>query len=240
MQLEIQSMLLPKHHPCRPGHHMKPLYITVHTTGNRSRGANAMMHGNYLRNLDGSRLVSWHYTVDEKVVIKHLPDNESGWHAGDGNGPGNRSSIGIEICEHEDGDFEQAVGMAAQLIRLLQDKHNLPVSHVVPHQKWSGKICPRPLLPEWNAFLMKLQDTPAGPFYMGKKLVSIYDGMLRFYIRPSWKDSDVYGHVNSGYGFPVITNKLKVGKGFQYEVRNSNGKVFYITASEQYVRLVNV
>ena len=52
----------------------------------------------------GKKLGSWHYTVDDIKVIKQLPINEKGWHAG----KGNSSSIGIEICMHEGIDQEQA------------------------------------------------------------------------------------------------------------------------------------
>jgi N-acetylmuramoyl-L-alanine amidase CwlA len=61
---------------------------------------------------------------------------------------------------------------------------------------------------------------------------------LRFYNKPSWEDKDVIGHVDKGYGFPTILSKHKVGIGYQYKVKNSKGKVFYITAASKYVRVV--
>jgi len=73
--------------------------------------------------------------------------------------------------------------------------------------------------------------------YKGKRVESKVNG-LRFYNKPSWKDKDVIGRVNKGYGFPNIVSKHKVGKGYQYKVKNSKGKVFYITASDKYVRVV--
>ena len=39
------------------------------------------------------------YTVDEDRAVQHLPTNEQGEHA-DFSGPGNRYSIGIEMCEN--------------------------------------------------------------------------------------------------------------------------------------------
>src|SRR5699024_8736418 len=74
--------------------------------------------------------------------------------------------------------------------------------------------------------------------YKGKRVESKVNG-LRFYNKPSWKDKDVVGRVNKGYGFPNIVSKHKVGRGHQYKVKNSKGKVFYITASDKYVRVVS-
>ena len=71
--------------------------------------------------------------------------------------------------------------------------------------------------------------------YSGKRLVSHYDGKLRFYTKPSWEDKDVFGYVIKGQGFPTVLEKVSVGRGEQYKVKNSKGKVFYITASPVYV-----
>lgn len=74
--------------------------------------------------------------------------------------------------------------------------------------------------------------------YIGKRVESIYPGKLRFYNKPSWKDQDVFGYVKKGEGFPEIINKIKVGSGYQYKVKNSKGAIYYITASSEYVRIV--
>lgn len=78
----------------------------------------------------------------------------------------------------------------------------------------------------------------SAPAYIGKRVESIHDGQLRFYIKPSWADQDVFGYVTKGLGFPAILEKVKVGTGEQYKVKNSAGKTFYITASPTYVRVV--
>ncbi|WP_338712557.1 N-acetylmuramoyl-L-alanine amidase [Bacillus pumilus] len=134
----------------RPGNYMKPLYITVHNTANKSKGADAASHAAFVKR--SSTAVSWHYTVDEKVIYQHLPLNENGWHAGDGRGTGNMKSIGIEICENADGNFEKAVENAQWLIRQLMTDQGIPLSNVVPHKRWSGKECPRRLLNRWDSF----------------------------------------------------------------------------------------
>ncbi len=134
---------IPKSNGNRPGFAMTPEYITVHETGNRSAGANAEMHGRFIKN--PSTAASWHITVDDgDVAIQHLPFNENGWHCGDGrDGTGNRKSIGIEICVNSDGDFEKAKQNAAFIIRDLMDRFNIPMSKVVQHWDWSRKNCPQ-------------------------------------------------------------------------------------------------
>ncbi|NQD50982.1 N-acetylmuramoyl-L-alanine amidase [Bacillus altitudinis] len=134
----------------RPGNYMKPLYITVHNTANTSKGADAASHANFVKR--SSTAVSWHYTVDENVIYQHLPLNENGWHAGDGRGTGNMKSIGIEICENADGNFEKAVENAQWLIRQLMQDQGIPLANVVSHKHWSGKECPRKLLNRWDSF----------------------------------------------------------------------------------------
>lgn len=141
----------------RPGYPMTPKYITVHNTGNSSKGAGADSHTKYVNNVDISK--SWHFTVDEKKIYQELPVTENAWHAGDGNGPGNRSSIGIEICENIDGDWKQARRNAILLIVVLLDELNLTPDKVVPHKHWSGKYCPHKILDEgWDKFLAEVKE----------------------------------------------------------------------------------
>ncbi|WP_257148005.1 peptidoglycan recognition protein family protein, partial [Bacillus cereus] len=90
----------------RPQNYMSPKYITIHETDNTSVGAGARNHAQYLYNQavgNTDRAASWHFTVDDKEIYQHLPLNENGWHAGDGDGPGNRESIAIEIAVNSDG-----------------------------------------------------------------------------------------------------------------------------------------
>src|SRR5699024_1899586 len=113
---------------------------------------------------------SWHYTVDDTEIWQSLKDNQQGWHAGDGGGPGNTQSIGIEICENADGDFNQAVKNAQWLIKKFMDEHDIPLENVVTHKHWSGKNCPRLLLDSWDEFkegisdnVDKKEDKPSKP-----------------------------------------------------------------------------
>src|SRR5690606_13563112 len=155
--VKIYKQLLPQSAKNVPGRTMKPRYITIHNTANTSKGANAKSHANYMSNGSGGRQASWHYTVDDKEIWQSLADTQQGWHAGDGRGPGNTQSIGIEICENSDGDFNQAVKNAAWLVRQLMERHNIPINNVVPHKRWSGKNCPRKLLSRWDEFIMAVK-----------------------------------------------------------------------------------
>ncbi|MES9710941.1 N-acetylmuramoyl-L-alanine amidase [Bacillus safensis] len=144
-KVPFESNIIPKGNRNRPAYAMNPRYITIHTTANQSAGADARAHARYVNNGGGSTGVSWHFTVDDNRIVQHLPLNENGWHAGDGNGAGNRSSIGIEICKNRDGNFEKALTHAAGLVKFLMAHLGLKIGNVVSHQHWSGKNCPRPI-----------------------------------------------------------------------------------------------
>jgi N-acetylmuramoyl-L-alanine amidase CwlA len=157
--LPIKEDFIPKGNSNRPAYPMKPEYITIHTTRNLNKGADAEMHSRFVKNGGGQYGASWHLTVDDKQIIQHLPFNENGWHAGDGKyGTGNRKSIGIEICENVDGDFEKAVSNAIELVAWLMKKFNIPIQKVVPHKHWSGKQCPYKLLSRWHEIIDRIQS----------------------------------------------------------------------------------
>ncbi|MNW57222.1 N-acetylmuramoyl-L-alanine amidase CwlA precursor [compost metagenome] len=81
--------------------------------------------------------------MDEKEAIECIPLNESAWHAGDGSGAksGNRSSIGVEICES--GNYAQALDNAVKLVSKMLKERGWGVDRLRRHYDWSGKICPR-------------------------------------------------------------------------------------------------
>lgn len=146
--------IIPKGRVNRPGRANPCEYITIHETGNAAAGANAKAHANYLKTVNEK--VSWHYTVDDSAIYQHLPDTEDAYHAGDGSGDGNRKSIGIEICVNKGGDFEKAKENAASLVRLLMERHGIPLEKVVQHSVWSGKNCPQTIRESgsWSDFLL--------------------------------------------------------------------------------------
>ena len=164
--LAIQTHLIAPGADNRPGGSNPCKYITIHETGNAAKGADAAAHGAYLDSAAGEDdLVSWHYTVDDHAIVQHLPDYETAYHAGDGkDGPGNTTSIGIEICVNAGGDFAQAQANAASLVRLLMEEHGIPLDNVVQHNHWNGKDCPKTIRATagaWEAFLALCRGEPA-------------------------------------------------------------------------------
>ena len=163
--LAIQTHLIAPGADNRPGGSNPCKYITIHETGNAAKGADAAAHADYLDSDAGERdLVSWHYTTDDHVIVQHLPDSETAYHAGDGkDGPGNTTSIGIEICVNAGGDFAQAQANAAALVRLLMEEHGIDIEHIVQHNHWNGKDCPKTIRSTpgaWEAFLVLCNGEP--------------------------------------------------------------------------------
>lgn len=161
--IPYKKMIIPTgNKSVRPEYPLKPDFITVHNTANTQPGANAEMHGKYLLNQASSNpesWVSWHFTVDDKQIVQHLPLDEAGFHAGDNGGPGNRSSIGIEITENIDGNYEKAEENAKKLIAYLMHELKIPLENVKGHIHWSGKYCPRVILNNgWNKFKNSLKQ----------------------------------------------------------------------------------
>ena len=141
--------IIPKGRKRRPGIAMNPQYITIHNTG-----CDKVPADNFRRaQLDPSqdREVSWHFTVDEKTIIQHLPITEVAWHAGNRNG--NYTSYGIETCER-DGAEEVVIKFVAELLKC----YGWTTSKVRSHKSWSGKQCPWKILPHWDAFIKNISN----------------------------------------------------------------------------------
>lgn len=124
---------------------MVPSYITIHNTAN---DASAVAEIAYMQS--NSNQTSYHVAVDDKHVIQAIPFNRNGWHAGDGVGPGNRKSIGIEICYSRSGGekYKQAEANAIEYTAQLLKKYGWGIDRVKYHQEWSGKNCPHRILDE--------------------------------------------------------------------------------------------
>lgn len=156
----IQPNGLPNVRTLKP---MTPKGITFHNTGNTSPSSGAIAHGRYLQHLEDKNEVykSWHLTVSHDRILQHLPLTEQGYHAGDGeHGPGNTSTIGIEIAENK--DYETAERNAVKLIVVLMRYYGLGASAMKPHRFYSQsrKLCPRRILlsestwqEDWERFL---------------------------------------------------------------------------------------
>lgn len=134
------------------------LGIVVHETDNRKIRANAAAHADLQSNVN-VRDASWHWQVDDVEAVQSFPHTVQCWHAGDGDTPGgaNLTRIAVEICVNADGDYEQALRNAAELIRRIRDEEGIPASAVSQHVDHSGKNCPRILRSRgpaaWAAFV---------------------------------------------------------------------------------------
>lgn len=154
--IKIKKVYIPSGAKNRPAGKSPMTSITIHETGNYAKGADANAHATYLASSAGaSSQSSWHYTVDDKAIVQHLPDNETAYHAGDGaNGQGNTTSISIEICVNADGDFIKAKENAASLVRLLKSEHS-SIKNIYQHNHWNGKDCPYTIRHsgQWDVFV---------------------------------------------------------------------------------------
>ncbi|WP_342480392.1 N-acetylmuramoyl-L-alanine amidase [Paenibacillus sp. FSL L8-0340] len=120
---------------------MSATTITIHNTGNPK--SSAAGERAWLTNPSNARQASFHIAVDEKEAVECLPLTENAWHSGDGSGPrsGNRTSIGVEICES--GDYAKTLDNAVALVAQMLKERGWGVDRLRRHYDWSGKICPR-------------------------------------------------------------------------------------------------
>ncbi len=156
-EVRVKRDILPKsNYERRRERPMTPHYITIHSTANRRAGAK--QHSRALHN-GAMRSLAWHFTCDQYMTVQHLPLNVTGHHA-DRNGPGDKYSIAIEMCEVEGRGQNHIMtwDRAAKLTAWLMMKYNIPLRNVVPHNFWTGKNCPAPLMdnrrpgPKWAWF----------------------------------------------------------------------------------------
>lgn len=161
--MNITQMFIPQNTKARPQKSLNFKGITIHNTGNYSNGAGALNHGKYMQGSGSNNLVSWHYTVDDTNIVQHLPENEIGWHAGDGaNGKGNTTTIAIEICVNPDSNLLQATDNAVKLCADILNRHGIQNAsgYLFQHRDWNGKNCPAELRKgnpyNWQTFIDKV------------------------------------------------------------------------------------
>ena len=101
-----------------------------------------------------------HYYIDETDCWQLLREDEVGWHAGDGRGNGNETSLGIEIIMDGSGSKADkgAEDRGALLAAILLNRHGLSIDRLVSHKHWSGKNCPIYILPHWSTFKSKVES----------------------------------------------------------------------------------
>lgn len=149
--IKFAQDLIPKSNIlARPQLPMKPQYITLHNPA--SPGATSDDLTEYIDNYHGYK--SWHLTIISTKVFQELPFTEVGWHAGDGyNGPGNRTTIALEI-----GEDEISEKTAMIFVAYLMKEYGIPIQNVVPHRHWSGKNCPAYTLQHWDKYIKDIEE----------------------------------------------------------------------------------
>lgn len=152
-----QNLLPASKYGIKAPYSMTPQYITVHNTANDASAANEIKYMN-----SNNNQVSYHVAVDDKEVIQAIPFNRNAWHCGDGQGKGNRQSIGIEICYSKSGGtrYADAEENAVQYIAKLLKEFGWGIDRVKQHYDWSKKDCPHRIRVEgrWNSFLRRIEE----------------------------------------------------------------------------------
>lgn len=159
---KIVNMFKPSMYHINAPYAMTPKYITIHNTGNTASARNEAAYMN-----SNSNYTSYHVAIDDKEAVQVVPFNRNAWHAGDGQGQGNRASIGIEICYSMDNGYsgamsaryKQAQENAALYVAYVLHQYGWGTDRLRQHWNWSGKDCPHKMRAHngWGAFVARVQ-----------------------------------------------------------------------------------
>lgn len=158
----VNEYLLTKHNPngiAMPGYEMKDIIgVTIHNTDWITTASGTHPSEQYTRATVNGNMgdVRVHFYVDNVDAWQNLPLNLNGWHAADGDGPGNRKTIAIEciMSPNYTGVDKKSEDNAARLAAYLLMKYKLDITHLYTHQHWySKKYCPAYILPHWDSFV---------------------------------------------------------------------------------------
>ena len=150
--MEIIRDLIPKGRINRPGVKNSCTFITIHDTANKKKGADAAAHAKYIKTLN--ERTSWHYTVDDKSIYQHIPNEEKSYHTS--SKEANENSISIEMCVNSDGDYYKTVENTVRLVRELIKKHGVLPGNIKRHGDWTGKNCPASMSEDtWQEFVKR-------------------------------------------------------------------------------------
>lgn len=159
--VKIRKNLLPESlYYWKSPYEMKPTRVVVHNTANDASADAEIKYMNRSPEQGGVQ-VSYHYAVDDIEAVQGLPENRNGWHAGDGNGKGNREGIAIEICYSKSGGerFIKAEQNAVDLIVDILNRYGWGMDKITKHQDYMNKYCPhRTLDMGWDRFLKMIED----------------------------------------------------------------------------------
>lgn len=158
MAYEIINKFIPQSkYGVKAPYAMTPQYVTIHNTAN---DASALNEISYMTS--NNNQISYHVAIDDKHAVQAIPFSRNAWHAGDGQGNGNRKSIGIEICYSKSGGNryyaaeENAVEYTAHVLK----QYGWGTDRIKWHRDWSGKNCPHRMIAEGrlDSFKKRVQD----------------------------------------------------------------------------------
>lgn len=166
--MTTRELLVPKGSKRRKGTKLKSIAgVTIHNTGNTSKGANADANARYQKNSCNDAVNGWHWTVDEKEAVLSIPEDEVAEHAG--KRQYNDTTVGIEICENSDGNLLGATDNGAQLAAQVLKRQGFTKAvwkqNIFQHYDASGKNCPSRIRAgqpyDWTEFVRRVNS------YMG-------------------------------------------------------------------------
>lgn len=207
---------------------MTPTRIVIHNTANDASAANEIAYM-----LSNNKETSFHFAVDDKEIVQGIPLNRNAWHAGDGNGKGNREGIAIEICYSKSGGerFEAAQKNAAELTAKLLADYGWGIDRVTKHADYANKHCPHRTLDDygWDNFLNLVKgfmgaETAPEPTPTQSKpdvIYQIWDDVKNKWLPNVTNDSDYAGIF--GHDVCAVFANLSRGNIF-YKVHYKGGK----------------
>lgn len=180
--MTTRELLVPKYSKRRKGTKLKSVAgVTIHNTGNTSKGADADANARYQKNSCNEAVNSWHWTVDENEAILSIPEDEIAEHAG--KRKGNDTTVGIEICENADGNLLEATNngaeLAAQVLKRQGFDKAISQQNIFQHYHWSKKNCPSRIRAgqpyNWTEFVKRVNQYMNGAETPSKPAVSVPD-----------------------------------------------------------------
>lgn len=208
----------------------KPLGVTIHNTPSISVSGTTMAEQYVRATRNGAmRDVIVHFYVDDVEAWQEIPLTLSGWHAADGDGPGNRKTIAIECIMSGDDSSEdrKSEDNCAKLAAFLLNKYGLTIKDLYKHQDWYPKYCPAYIIPHWDSFKSKvdsyLKALKGGSSKSSSSSSTATKEMYR--IRKSW--SDTASQIGA---YTSLDNAKKACKS-GYTVYDNSGKAVYSPSS---------
>lgn len=222
-----QNLVSPSKYNIKCPHQMEAKYVTIHNTANDAPAENEI---NYM--ISNNKEVSFHIAVDDVEAIQGLPLDRNAWASGDGNGPGNRSSIHVEICYSKSSGerYKKAEENAIKLVAQMLKERGWGIDRVKKHQDWSNKYCPHRILDEgrWNQVLNAIETELKGQAVASpNQPVSGGTGSIVDYLKSIGQDSSFANRANLAKQHGIVNyqgtaaqntellNKLKQGQSVQ-------------------------